>query len=95
MPVARQVCWRCDSALGQQLVVAIGIPEEDSEIETEVVWVRNEGKRYRLGLRFLNHNESFRQQMIQQMYRLELLASKGDRTPLQTLTGRLDEGAEE
>ena len=84
-----------EMTLGQQLVLAIGIPEPESEIETEVVWVRKEGKRYRLGLRFLNNNESFRQQMIQQMYRLELLASKGDRTPLQTLTGKSEEEPEE
>jgi c-di-GMP-binding flagellar brake protein YcgR len=86
---------RQEMTLGQQLVLAIGIPEADSEIETEVVWVRKEGDRYRLGLRFLNNNESFRQQMIQQMYRLELLESKGDRTPLKTLTGNTDEDSED
>ncbi|MDG1482503.1 MAG: PilZ domain-containing protein [Myxococcota bacterium] len=77
--------------LGQMLVLAIGIPSADSEIKTEVVWVRKAGGRYRVGLRFLNNNESFRQLMIQKMYRLELLASKGDKTPLQTLTGKTGE----
>lgn len=77
--------------LGQQLVLAIGIPSADSEIKTEVVWVQKAGARYRIGLRFLNNNESFRQQMIQKMYRLELLTSKGDETPLQTLTGKTGE----
>jgi hypothetical protein len=89
------IMCRQEMTLGQQLVLAIGIPEADSEIETEVVWVRKEGDRYRLGLRFLNNNESFRQQMIQQMYRLELLESKGDRTPLKTLTGNTDEDSED
>jgi hypothetical protein len=78
-------------SLGQMLVLAIGIPVADSEIKTEVVWVRKASGRYRVGLRFLNNNESFRQQMIQKMYRLELLASKGDKTPLQTLTGKTGE----
>ena len=81
--------------LGQQLVLAIGIPDPSSEIEAEVVWVEQDGDRYRMGLRFLNSNESFRQRMIQQMYRLELLASKGERAPLHTLTGLpLEETAE-
>ena len=78
---------RQELPLGQQLVLAIGIPDPSSEIEAEVVWVEQDGARYRMGLRFLNSNESFRQRMIQQMYRLELLASKGDSAPLHTLTG--------
>jgi len=88
------VCCQ-EMTLGQQLVLAIGIPDADAESETEVVWVRKEGERYRMGLRLLNNNESFRQRMIQQMYRLELLASEGDRTPHQTLTGKSDEEAED
>jgi hypothetical protein len=78
--------------LGQQLILTIGIPTPSAEIKAEVVWVQQDGERYRVGLRFLNSNESFRQRMMQQMYRLELLASKGDRAPLHTLTGTpLDE----
>lgn len=81
--------------LGQQLVLTIGIPTPSAEIEAEVVWVEQDGERYRVGLRYLNSNESFRQRMMQQMYRLELLASKGDRAPLHTLTGTpLDETSE-
>lgn len=83
---------RQEMTLGQQLTLTIGIPSPSAVLEAEVVWVQPDGDRYRVGLRFLNSNESFRQRMIQQMYRLELLASKGDRTPLHTLTGTpLDE----
>jgi hypothetical protein len=82
--------------LGQQLILTIGIPTPSAEIKAEVVWVQQDGERYRVGLRFLNSNESFRQRMMQQMYRLELLASKGDRAPLHTLTGTpLDETSED
>jgi hypothetical protein len=81
-----------EMVLGQQLILTIGIPTPSAEIKAEVVWVQQDGERYRVGLRFLNSNESFRQRMMQQMYRLELLASKGDRAPLHTLTGTpLDE----
>lgn len=83
---------REELALGEEVILSIGIPDQDTDLHTEVVWVSPKRGIFRLGLRFLNNSQTFQQRMMQQMYRLELLTAKRVPHPLASL---VSEGSDE